>query len=452
MRGASLWVGTALAGTLLILPTGALAQQSNAALEARVRELEAALMSVKAEMAANRQAETAREAQREQRIITLETKPSPAPPAPATPPPIENGFRIGSTVVNYGGFVKLDATVSDFNRADPPVGDAIRDFYIPGSIPVTGASEDAKVDLNARQTRFWFTTTGTVGGMKVGSRVEGDFQVLPGAGDQRTTSPSNFSLRRAYVTVDKWLFGQEWSNFQNVGVLPETADYIGPSEGTVFVRQAQVRYTHGPFSVSMENPESTVTPFGGGTRIVTDDSSIPDFTARFDLKKPFGDFAIAGLVRQVSIQQGALNSDVTGWGVSASGKIKFGKRDDLRFMVTTGEGIGRYVGLNFANDAVVDASGELKAIPLTAGFAAYRHYWSTDVRSTLMYSMQTVDNDQALTGAAANKEATSIRANLVWSPIKGLDIGAEYSVAERELQSGITGDLRRLQAFAKYGF
>ena len=54
-------------------------------------------------------------------------------------------------------------------------------------------------DFNARQTRFWLTTDGLVGGHKIGTRMEMDFQTLPGAGDQRTTSPANPALRRAFV-------------------------------------------------------------------------------------------------------------------------------------------------------------------------------------------------------------------------------------------------------------
>jgi hypothetical protein len=451
MRMARLMAGTALAGFLLTVPASSLAAETNAQLEARVRELEAALASVKAEMAANREAARAEAVRGEQRIVQLEARPA-APAAPPAPPPSEPGFRVGNTLVSFGGYVKLDAMVSDFGRADPPGGDLLRDFYLPGAIPVTGADEDAKVDLNARQTRLWFTTSSTVGGHKVASRVEGDFQVLPGSGDARTTNPANFSLRRAYVTVDNWLFGQEWSNFQNIAVLPETADYIGPTEGTVFVRQAQVRYTHGPFSMSVENPETTVTPFGGGVRILADDAGLPDFTARFDLKRPFGEFALTGLVRQLALHQGAIDDKATGWGVSASGKIKVGSKNDLRLMVTTGEGIGRYVGLNFANDAVLDAGGDLKPIPLTAGFVAYRHFWTDTVRSTFMYSAQVVDNPRTLTGLAANESASSLHGNLVWSPFKGFDIGAEYLVGERKVESGADGDLKRLQAFVKYGF
>lgn len=431
----------ALAALLLACPSAADAA-TNAELEARVRDLEAALVAVKAELAAQRPAPASAPP-----AATIEPRPALAPP----PPKSEPGLRVGPATVSFGGYVKLDANVSDFQRADPPAGDLVRDFHLPGAIPVAGAGEGAKVDLNARQTRLWLSANSAVDGHKIHAKVEGDFQALPGGGDGRTTNPSNFALRRAYVSIDGWLFGQDWSTFQNVAALPETADYLGPTEGTVFVRQALARYTRGPFSVAVENPESTITPFGGGARIVADDNAMPDLVARLDLKRPFGEFAIAGLARRLSIRQGVLDDSAMGWGVSASGRLKLGARDDIRFMATAGEGIGRYVGLNFANDAAVDARGALRAIPVTAGFVAYRHGWTDRLRTTLTYSAQVVDNP-ASSGGSANHAAYSVHGNLVWTPLKGLDLGVEYMTARRELESGASGDLNRLQAFAKYGF
>ena len=441
----------AAAVALMATPSMASAQDQ-AALEARIAQLEAQLNALKSEVVAAR----TQQAAQQQDIIRLETRPAaPAPvqqaAAPAAP---GEGFRIGDHTVKFGGFVKVDAYASRYSGGDPVNGDALREFHIPGSIPIGGADEDTATDFNARQTRFWLTTDGMVGGHKIGTRMEMDFQTLPGAGDQRTTSPANPALRRAFITIDNWLIGQEWTNFQNTAVLPESADFIGAAEGTVFARQVQVRYTRGPFSVSVENPETTVTPFGGGARIIADDSTLPDFTARYAVSKPWGDFQIAGLLRQLKYQNPATNIDstATGWGLSASTKIKVGAKDDLRLMVTGGEGIGRYVGLNFSNDAVLNGAGDLDTIGVVAGFAAYRHVWAPGWRSSLIWSAQKVDNDLAFTGLAANRSAQSLHANLIWSPVTAFDVGAELMFADREIETGASGDMTRLILFAKYGF
>lgn len=444
------------AAAVALLATPSLASaQDQAALEARIAQLEAQLNVLKSEVVAAR----TQQAAQQQDIIRLETRPAaPAPvqqaAAPAAPAAPSEGFRIGDHTVKFGGFVKVDAYATRYSGGDPVNGDALREFHIPGSIPIGGADEDTATDFNARQTRFWLTTDGMVGGHKIGTRMEMDFQTLPGAGDQRTTSPANPALRRAFITIDNWLIGQEWTNFQNTAVLPESADFIGAAEGTVFARQVQVRYTRGPFSVSVENPETTVTPFGGGARIVADDSTLPDFTARYAMSRPWGDFQFAGLLRQLKYENPATNIDstATGWGLSASTKIKVGAKDDLRLMVTGGEGIGRYVGLNFSNDAVLDASGELDSIGVVAGFAAYRHVWAPGWRSSLIWSAQKVDNDTGFTGLAVNRSAQSIHANLIWSPVTAFDVGAELMFADREIETGASGDMTRLILFAKYGF
>lgn len=441
------------AAAVALIATPSLASaQDQAALEARIAQLEAQLNALKSEVVAAR----TQQAAQQQDIIRLETRPAaPAPvqqaAAPAAP---GDGFRIGDHTVKFGGFVKVDAYASRYSGGDPVNGDALREFHIPGSIPIGGTDEDTATDFNARQTRFWLTTDGMIGGHKIGTRMEMDFQTLPGAGDQRTTSPANPALRRAFITIDNWLIGQEWTNFQNTAVLPESADFIGAAEGTVFARQVQVRYTRGPFSVSVENPETTVTPFGGGARIVADDSTLPDLTARYAVSRPWGDFQFASLLRQLKYQNPATNIDstATGWGLSASTKIKVGAKDDLRLMVTGGEGIGRYVGLNFSNDAVLNGSGDLDAIGVVAGFAAYRHVWAPGWRSSLIWSAQKVDNDLAFTGLAANRSAQSFHANLIWSPVTAFDVGAELMFADREIETGASGDMTRLILFAKYGF
>lgn len=448
----SLMAGCA-AIALFAVPTLAQAQNTMA-LEARIALLEAQLAALKTEVQASHGEHVAQPSSVARDIIRIEQRAV----TPASPGPVRtsaDGFRIGDNTLKLGGFVKADYILSQYDGGDPANGDALRDFYLPGSIPVGGEDEGLAADFNARQTRFWLTTDGLIGGHKVGMRIEMDFQVLPGSGDQRTTSPSNLSLRRAFITIDNWLFGQEWSNFQNIAVLPETADYIGPSEGSVFSRQVQVRYTRGPFSISVENPETTVTPFAGGARIVADDNSLPDVTARYGLTRPWGEASVAGIVRQLAYETtglGAVDSTATGWGVSAAAKIKIGETDDLRLMLSGGEGIGRYIGLNFSNDAVLNASGELETIGVVAGFASYRHLWSPEWRSNLTYSAQRVDNDVALTGPLVNRSAQSVRANLIWTPVPSLDLGAELMFGERELESGASGELNRLQIFAKYGF
>lgn len=416
-------------------------------------------------------ADTAKEQQLEARIAELEKQvqaltaaQKAAPPAaPAGKAPIQ-GVSITpnaapNTTFQLTGFVKADALfteTSDGEIGDNSVG---RDFYVPATVPVGGNGEDG-FDLNAhiKQSRVNFgTDTILEGGDKLSTRFEIDFYGSA-LGDQRISNTYGAVIRHAFVTWRHWLVGQTWSNFMDVATLPEAVDFIGPTDGTTFVRQPQVRWTSGGLSFSAENRETTITPYGGGTRIASDDGWVPDLTARYAWKGSWGHVAVAGMVRDLVYEcrtscPGGGTYDTSTWtgSVSGSGKFIFGK-DDIRWMLLYGN-LGRYVGLNFANEAVLDSRGDLKSIDGFAGFVAYRHVWfGSPWRSTFMYSIEDYDNDANLTGGGANKSSWSAAANLFYSPVPKLDIGAEYRYGVREIENGTDGSISRLQLTTKYSF
>ncbi|WP_215399106.1 DcaP family trimeric outer membrane transporter [Rheinheimera oceanensis] len=363
------------------------------------------------------------------------------------------GFDIGGTNVTFGGYVKLDAMVSD---ADGEIAAVGRDFYVPALTPVGGDST-TRFDMHARQSRFFFATaTELEDGSKINGMVELDFMTSNNGNDERTVNGYSPVLRHAFIKYKNWTVGQTWSNFMDLASLPDTLDFVGNPDAAIFIRQAQVRYTHGNFAFAVENPESTVTPFGGGARITTDANATPDFTASYNLKTDWGVVRIAGLLRQVAIDgtySGVRYDDeVTSYGLSVSTKIDLANKDDIRITLNTGKGLGRYVGLNTINGAVLDANGNLEAIDVTAFSVAYRHLWNDQWRSTFLYSTLMADNDTALTGTGATKTTQSYSANLLYQATKKLMVGIEYKFANRELESGADGDMNRIQFSAKYDF
>jgi hypothetical protein len=418
-------------------------------------------------------ADPERQQQLEQRIEQLERQlrelteklsapppvPEPAPaPKTADAPVIQvkpiTPNAVPGTRFSYSGFVKLDTMLSKYDDGEIADGSVGRDFYLPGTIPVGGASESSDFDSHIKQSRFIFgTDTDLADGGTLLSRLEVD---LYGSalGDERATNTYGVQVRHAYVQYRQWLFGQTWSNFMDAAALPETADFIGPTDGTVFVRQPMVRYTLGNWSFSAENPETTITPFNGGTRISSDDNNIPDLTAAYTWKFSQGYVRGAALLRQLKHQNTTgvpIDDSTEGAALSLAGKINFGPHD-LRFSVTGGDGIGRYVGVNFHNDAVLSADGDLEAISGWAAFAAWRHVWNDRIRSNLMVSTSEYDNDIALTGLQTNKSSWSWAINTVYAPTLKLDVGLELRFAEREIETGASGRMRRLQAVAKYSF
>lgn len=461
-------VSLLLAATALMTPATAFAQASprEAELEARLAKLEAEMQQLRADLASARteQAETAAVAQqaaaKSDAAATQVAAMQPQSAAPAS----GDGFRSGATTIKLGGFIKLTAANSRFSDGEVATNSLGRDFYLPQSIPTGGGPASRVQDFSAKQSRFWLNLATDVAGHAVKGYLETDFQTSPGTqGSQRTTNGYNLTLRRAYLQVDRFTFGQDWSTFQYVGALPESTDFVGATEGTVFVRQPLIRYS-APLGAdltlhaSIENAEAATAALGAPALIENGDDSIPDFAARLAYAGKGGELSLAGLAREVRIDNAGVSAKRFGWGASAGGKLYLtaDKANDLRFMATYGRNIGRYVGLNFAPDAIFDpATGDLADVRLFAALAAARVALTPEIRMNLMGSYQTVDYDGALPVAALagfNDRAWSLAANIFWTPVRNIDLGFEYRRGTRELVSGAKGQLDRFEFAAKYSF
>ncbi|MFL0801946.1 MAG: porin [Agarilytica sp.] len=360
--------------------------------------------------------------------------------------------EFGGTSVSLKGYIKFDAIMSRYDSGSFSPNYIGRDFYIPSVTPVGGENENSVVDMHARQSRIGIATKRDVEGKALKTYVEMDFMVTPN-GDERISNSYTPRMRHAFLSYGNWTFGQTWSTFMNVGALPESVDFIGNTDATIFVRQAQVRYTYGGFQFALENPETLITPSGGGTRIVTDDNTLPDLVLRYNYSSKNIAVTLAGLARQLEYNDATANIDESssGFGVSLSGSIKFGK-DDLKFVLNSGSGIGRYIGLNITNDVVLNASGELETIDATGASLSYRHFWNDKWRSSVVYSMISIDNDAGFTGTSVSKSSDSARVNLIYSPTPRLSFGGELAQATREIESGDDGAMTRLQFSAKLSF
>jgi len=371
---------------------------------------------------------------------------------------------VGDTKVVVGGYIKFDALVSRFSEGAVAGNSPARDFFLPGVTPVTPAMgsgvERTYVDFHAKETRVYVSTDSTIDGNKVGLHIEADFLSNPGnnpgAGDERLANSYTLALRRAFVTFNNFTFGQDWSSFQNLAAVPETLNFVPwPSEGTVFSRQALVRYTLGGLDLSLENPLTNITT-AMGTRIVSDESLAPDAVVRYRFKLGSAKLSAAGIVRQLrsdgndgdTASNSGVDDTAIGFGVSFAGTVPF-EKDDIRFTVTAGEGLGRYVALNAVNEVQIDGD-EIDPITTLNGFVAYRHLWTEQWRSTATLSAFEANHDVALTGGGVTKSLQSASINLLYSPTPKLTMGTELRYAQREVEDGRKGDLSRLQVSLKY--
>lgn len=447
-------------GLSALAPADALAQTAKEReLEARVAQLERMVEQL---LAQQRQTQ-AQVADTQARISEAKAAaPQPLPPGPDGKPqqPVQATTIMTAanpgTKFSYGGFIKMDAMTTDTSDGRIADGATGRLFYLPSQIPVGGDDADGGdpyTDFHAQFSRFWFSADHvTDGGDKFKAYIEADMfgggsNAL--AGNETATNTYALTLRQAYVSWNEWLAGQTWSNFMDVAALPDAVDFVGPTDGTVFVRQAQLRYSKGPWSFSLENPQTTVTPFlSAAPRFNSGDNVAPDLTARWLTKGDWGHFTVAGLLRQFKFGE----ETETGGALSVSGKFNLGADDDIRFAVNAGSGIGRYLAFGLGSDVVVDADGELHALDGYGAFAAWRHAFGPKLRGNLFYSMAHFDNDTDITGFGVTERAHSFHANLIYSPFPKLDLGAELIYGQRFLEDDREGDLSRVHTHVKFSF
>lgn len=435
----TLMVTALLAGGLSSGPVMAQSERE-LALEARVAELERLVQTLVSQ-------QSLQGAQIEE-VKTVQAQ-QPAPPAgkPLIQATTLTPAATPGTSIRLGGFVKADfmaTRTGDGQFADGAVGRAL---YLPSQIPVGGTSSGTDYDAHAKFSRVNLGVDSvTEAGNTFGAFFEVDF-FGNALGNQNATNTYGTTVRHAYMHWNGWLAGQTWSNLMDLTALPETVDFIGPTDAILFVRQAQLRYTSGGFSVALENPETVLVGAASSDR-----GAMPDLTLRYGWKGDWGTFGIGAIARQLRMDRSGASDRELGAGLTFGGKWVLGRNDDLRYQFTVGDGISRYIGLAVTGDAVLDAEGNLDLIGARAGYVGWRHAFSPQLRSNVVYARSDYDNDIALTGGAATRTVQSLRANVFYSPLPKVDVGAELMFGKRKVESGAEGDLTRLQFTTKYSF
>ncbi|HKO07037.1 MAG TPA: DcaP family trimeric outer membrane transporter [Alphaproteobacteria bacterium] len=333
-------------------------------------------------------------------------------------------------------------------------------------------------------------------------------------------------MRHAYGQLGPVLAGQTWSNFDDQEDQPELLDFNG-GEGNAEGRQTQLRYVaplgKWTLSASAENPNPRITTFtapaGSATTfascglLTTSGGSIgnctnpmPDLTGRVQYADSWGHVSLSGVIRDFSFNDGGNasngstvasignkvghSSSTIGGGVMLGTNIAIGQwfggpfaKDKLGMTGSWGQGDERYFdigalapGLDAA--AVSTATGpgtfsiSMKTIEHITGQAWYQHWWTDTVRTSLVYGIgvwgyggipRAVD-----TGAVGTSQYAQIQTayvNLIWSPVKSVNIGLEFMYGALEKRGlttpgpcgisqcgGNEGEDKRLMASLQYLF
>ncbi len=361
--------------------------------------------------------------------------------------------------LKFGGFVKINAALASkgVNGIDDASGTYNADLLF------AHQNKGTRFGLNAKETRVYADIRRDetpLGPVK--AYIEGNFGVESNADGNTVeaygTSNTRFVLRHAYVDIGNFLVGQTVSTFIDPKSFLDILDYGGNSAIT-FARQPQVRYTADfrEFSlrVAVENPTSNL-----GDYDVTDDQRMPDFVGRIDFDPSWGHFSVAGILRELRIDNGQFEAHkLTGGFIVTANKKIIKDKVEILIQYLRG-GIGHYGAFSaFADGAVLDDDMGNKFIdPLniqgvTVGGTVHV---TNRLRSTLVVSWaESLDpglNQQRLGTNHAIENVKSFHVNILYNVIEDFMIGLEYKKLIGELSDKTKPDVDRLQLSIIYSF
>lgn len=379
------------------------------------------------------------------------------------------------TTIKINAFVEADL-VYDFSGADEDIRGTDWASFVPFQ-PLDGTPDQqdqpARLYYTARTSRVGFTANTPTGFGPLTVRVEGDFN-SPSAfnySTEATTNGTNFRIRHAYGEFAGLLIGQSWSNFMDLGSLPDTVDF-NPHGAFTLTRQPLIKYGFkfggSSFGIALENPQSIVF----GTEVDSDSGHsltvgrrydrLPDVTANLTFGFGLGHLNLRGVALEYNGQRkpddgGAIDHQ-WGWGAGVSGSLKLALAT-LVWSVQGGDGIGRYMFQSLFQGAAF-VGNEIELWRTIAYHAGVTLALSEGIRSNVIWSQTFFGEDDALAAASpiANRRVDVLYVNTFFKPVTNTEIGVEYSFGRRVIFDSVavagndTGTQHRINALARYTF
>jgi hypothetical protein len=97
------------------------------------------------------------------------------------------------------------------------------------------------------------------------------------------------------------------------------------------------------------------------------------------------------------------------------------------------------------------ANPHLKAVPLTAVYGAYQHYWIKQLRSSAVFGFAQMENTDLQPDSSYHQSDYSA-ANLIWNPVGSLNIGTEFLYGWFVEKDKSSASAPRFMLSAKYNF
>lgn len=362
----------------------------------------------------------------------------------------------------YGaGFFYIPGTETCLN-----IGGYVRAEYSVGEVAKTraGVRPNNASGFRAR-ARFWFDARTETEMGTVRTYIRAQFQRdSGGTGSSATTATGSddsifdkafvqFAGVTAGLTDSFWDF-KPYPTFTNPFISDRTLALIG--------------YTFdfgGGFSASAAIEDgtarraTTLSSNGFGGSFGYQEQTYPDFVGNVRVQQGWGEAQLSGFAHQINAS--ATNDSEWGYGAQLGAKVNLpflAKGDYLWGSAAYSEGSLSYLGLgssgdfgfssggtqnitgsNTLTDFVVGADGDIKK---TKGYAfnlGLLHYWSPKWRSALQGTYADVN----VAAAGEDSRFYAVTGNLIWTPVRKLDIGAELNyvkVDKKSESSNLRGD------------
>jgi len=333
-------------------------------------------------------------------------------------------FSAGDVDASVYGYARLNMSYD----MDENVANTVQSGGFP-TIPNNDVAE-GHFGASAAQSRLGVRATNSDG---VTVNVEGDFY-----------GGNGFRLRHAYGSYKGILAGQTWSNYSSfVGNTPTLDFSSGPGLAGYQSRTAQLRYTTGPVSVSIEDPQ---------TRGITDSrDSTPAFTARFEDSAGGLSYSTAAVVKQGTSDDGTQDDSVMGYAVFGAAKLAVTNMISIQGAVNYSDGANGYLYRSGGDDVYVDGNGDLESLSGIGGALGASFDLGSGRSINVMHGMTQLDVDDLNDpNATETNQATFV--NYRWTPVKNVMMGVEYARWATEDQGGDDADANRLMFAAQYNF
>ncbi|EON93213.1 hypothetical protein MARLIPOL_04235 [Marinobacter lipolyticus SM19] len=350
-------------------------------------------------------------------------------------------FNAGDYEMSVYGYARLNASYD----VDSDQALSTRSGSFDGLVNNDDAP-DGHFGADAFQSRIGVTTM-TPQGVKI--NVEGDF---------RGSGGGSLRLRHAYGEYNGVLMGQTWSNFTSFVGNTATLDFDSmPGAAGYQARTAQARYTSGPLSIALEEPNSS---FVSDAANLAQKDALPALTARLEDSAGGMSYSAAVLAHQVGYDTGSDDESAVGFATFVAAKMALSDMITVQGSLSYTDGANSYLyrsGDNFgAASAYVDGSGDVETISGYGGTIGAGIDLGGGRSVNIGYGLVEVDWDDAEDDGVAvadqSETNSAAMANYKWTPVQNVMMGVEYQFLKRENVSGDDGDASRILFAAQYNF